>query len=60
MANTGVVHRRALKHNLISLPPFRGEVVYAIDTDEYGTLVNGILTWKKFIDEVQSVNGRSW
>lgn len=58
MANTGVLYRRGTKLKLSSSKPLIGEVVYAVDTEEYGTLVENTLVWKKFLDEVLSVSGR--
>jgi hypothetical protein len=58
MASTGIIQRRYLKHELIASPPLVGEVVFALDTEEFGTLINGDIVWKKFDDIIKSVNGK--
>jgi len=59
MALTGVIHRRDNKSAIIQNPPRVGEIVYSLDTEEYGSLQNGTLIWKKFDDIVKSVAGRT-
>jgi signal peptidase I len=59
MALTGVIQRRDKKSVIIENPPRVGEIVYALDTEEYGSLQNGTLIWKKFDDIVKSVAGRT-
>jgi len=68
MHNIGVLQRRGLKRQLTQHPPIPGELVYAVDTDEFGVLIDGVLTWRKLfgikggadssIGEVTSVNGQ--
>jgi len=58
MASTGIIQRRYLKHELIASPPLVGEVVFALDTEEFGTLINNDIVWRKFDDVVKSVNGK--
>ena len=58
MASVGVLHRRDTKYNLVQSPPLIGEVVFAVDTEEYGAMDSGILKWKKFTDVVSSVNNK--
>lgn len=59
MANTGIIYRRNSKQYFYSNPPIEGEVVFALDTQEYGALVNGILTWRPHIGLVESVAGKT-
>jgi len=59
MALTGVIQRRDKKSVIIENPPRVGEIVYALDTEEYGSLQNGNLIWKKFDDIVKSVAGKT-
>jgi hypothetical protein len=59
MANTGIIQRRDTKYNLIKYKPLIGEIVFAVDTEEYGTTVAGLLVWKKFDDIVKSVAGKT-
>jgi len=58
MASTGIIQRRYAKHELIANPPLVGEVVFALDTEEFGTLINGDIVWKAFEDIIKSVNGK--
>jgi len=58
MALTGVIQRRDNKSVITQNPPRVGEIVYALDTEEYGSLQNGTLIWKKFDDIVKSVSGK--
>lgn len=58
MANTGIIYRRNNKQYFYSNPPIEGEVVFALDTQEYGALVNGVLTWRPHIGLVESVAGK--
>jgi len=58
MASTGIIQRRDLKLNLISDPPLIGEIVFALDTKEFGTIIDGTLTWRNFNDLITSVSGR--
>ena len=53
MASVGIIQRRDTKYNLVKSKPLIGEIVFAIDTEEYGTLVSGQLIWKKFEDIVK-------
>jgi len=59
MALTGVIQRRNSKAFLIQNPPRVGEIVYSLDTDEYGSLQNGSLIWRKFNESVSSVVGKT-
>ncbi len=58
MASTGIIQRRYNKHELIANPPLIGEIVFALDTEEFGTIINGEIVWKSFEDLVKSVNGK--
>lgn len=58
MANTGIIYRRNNKQYFYSNPPIEGEIVFALDTQEYGALVNGVLTWRPHIGLVESVAGK--
>lgn len=58
MANTGIIYRRNNKQYFYSNPPIKGEIVFALDTQEYGALVNGVLTWRPHIGLVESVAGK--
>lgn len=46
MAETGIIYRRDSKANLILDPPIIGEVVFALDTEEYGAIEAGGLVWR--------------
>ena len=59
MATTGIIQRRDVKANLIADPPLVGEIVFAVDTYEFGTMINGTLTWRSFTDIISSVNGHT-
>jgi len=59
MALTGVIQRRDTKAIITQNPPRVGEIVFALDTEEYGSIMNGVLVWKKFDDLVKSVAGRT-
>ncbi len=59
MHNIGVLQRRGLKKQLVQHPPIPGELVYAVDTDEYGVLIDGILVWRKFFSSTGGVSGGS-
>jgi len=59
MALTGVIQRRGPKASLIQNPPRVGEIVYSLDTDEYGSLQYGSLIWRKFNENVSSVAGKT-
>jgi len=50
MASTGILFRRAIKAELELNPPVIGEVVYALDTDEYGRLKDGNIIWTKLFE----------
>ena len=57
MATTGIIQRRDVKANLIADPPLVGEIVFALDTYEFGTMIGGTLVWRSFSDIISSVNG---
>jgi len=59
MASTGIIQRRYAKHELIANPPLVGELVFATDTQEFGTLIDQKIVWRTFEDSVQSVNGKT-
>ena len=59
MAATGIIQRRDTKLNLIADPPLIGEIVFATDTEEFGTIIGSVLVWRKFEDLVQKVNGQT-
>ena len=59
MASTAIIQRRNSKIYLEQNPPRVGEIIYAIDTDEFGTNINGTLVWKNFTDLVKSVAGKT-
>jgi len=59
MASTGIIQRRYAKHELIANPPLVGELVFAIDTQEFGTLINQKIVWRTFKDSVESVNSKT-
>jgi len=59
MATTGIIQRRGFKSSLIANPPLTGEIVYALDTEEFGTIKNGVLIWRKFESSIISVNGKT-
>jgi hypothetical protein len=46
MATTGIFLRRDTKANLIIDPPLVGEIVFALDTSEYGVLHNTEVIWR--------------
>lgn len=58
MANTGILYRRNSKANLIADPPILGEIVFAIDTEEYGALVNNQLMWRPHIIGFNDIQDR--
>lgn len=51
MADTGIFFRRATKENLLLEPPAAGEIVFAIDTEEFGSFVNGQVQWEKLFTQ---------
>ena len=58
MADTGIIQRRKSKAELIADPPIEGEIVFALDTFEFGTVIDGLLVWRKFDYLVKSVSGK--
>lgn len=54
MANTGILYRRNTKSQLISEPPVAGEIVFALDTEEYGAIESSSLVWRKHISTASS------
>ena len=50
MATTGIIQRRDIKSKLILDPPLIGEIVYAIDTQEFGTIIDSTLVWRKWVN----------
>jgi len=59
MAITGIILRRNTKEYLINNPPVIGEIVFAIDTEEYGALENNILIWRKHITALKYLTDTS-
>lgn len=63
MANTGIIQRREKKDYFYTdeTKPLQGEIVYAIDTDEFGTInSNGDIEWiprKGLVTSVAHKNG---
>ena len=57
MATTGIIQRRDNKANLIADPPLVGEIVFATDSKEFGTNIDGSTVWRDFSDTISSVNG---
>lgn len=54
----GIKHRRNTKSTLELDPPAEGEIVYAIDTGEWGTrLVNGDIGWSYIFNNDHSTTG---
>ncbi len=56
MASTGILFRRANKADFIIDPPVDGEMVYAIDTDEFGRLKGSDIIWGNFEVKPQKIN----
>ena len=55
MAETAVLYRRNTKQNLTTYPPLAGEVVFALDTEEYGAVENNVLLWRKHLSDFTQV-----
>lgn len=69
MASTGIIFRRDTKANLLLNPPVQGEIVFAVDTNEFGTLLEGSVIWndlfyalstEEFLDDENVLVNKTW